>query len=397
VKPATSDIPLIFLVAGEASGDIIGARLMAALRKKTDGRVSFAGVGGAHMEGEGLESLFPMRELSIMGIFEILPHIPKLLRRIRQTEKAARHLAASAVVTVDSPDFSFRVGKRLKGSGIPVVHYVAPQVWAWRAGRAQKIAKFLAHLLLLFPYEEKFFAETGLQTTFVGHPLVEENIENADGAAFRQRHDIPAEESVLAILPGSRFSEISRHLKIFGDTVNAMAACQALRWVVVPAMPALRPEIEAAVAQWNVKSIIVDGSVQKSKYDALAASDGALTSSGTATLELAILGVPMVVAYRANPITIALARRIVKVPHIALANIVAGRRAAPEFLQEKCTTNHLVPAVENILLDATVRRDQIKCFRSVSQQLGVGGSPPSILAAEAVLRVVKEYQSNKES
>ena len=397
MKPATSDIPLIFLVAGEASGDIIGARLMAALRKKTDGRVSFAGVGGAHMEGEGLESLFPMRELSIMGIFEILPHIPKLLRRIRQTEKAARHLAASAVVTVDSPDFSFRVGKRLKGSGIPVVHYVAPQVWAWRAGRAQKIAKFLAHLLLLFPFEEKYFAATGLQTTFVGHPLAEEKIESADGAAFRQRHSIPAEESVLAILPGSRSSEISRHLKIFGDTVNAVAARQALHWVVVPAMPTLRPKIEAAVARWNVKSIIVDGSVQKSKYDALAASDAALTSSGTATLELAILGVPMVVAYRANPITIALARRIVKVPHIALANIVAGRRAAPEFLQEKCTTNHLAPAVENILLDATVRRDQIECFRSVSQQLGVGGSPPSALAAEAVLRVVKEYQSNKES
>ena len=397
MKRATSDTPLIFLVAGEASGDIIGARLMAALRKKTDGRVSFAGVGGAHMEGEGLESLFPMRELSIMGIFEILPHIPKLLRRIRQTEKAARHLAASAVVTVDSPDFSFRVGKRLKGSGIPVVHYVAPQVWAWRAGRAQKIAKFLAHLLLLFPFEEKYFAATGLQTTFVGHPLAEEKIESADGAAFRQRHSIPAEESVLAILPGSRSSEISRHLKIFGDTVNAVAARQALHWVVVPAMPTLRPKIEAAVARWNVKSIIVDGSVQKSKYDALAASDAALTSSGTATLELAILGVPMVVAYRANPITIALARRIVKVPHIALANIVAGRRAAPEFLQEKCTTNHLAPAVENILLDATVRRDQIECFRSVSQQLGVGGSPPSALAAEAVLRVVKEYQSNKES
>jgi len=227
VKRATSDTPLIFLVAGEASGDIIGARLMAALRKKTDGRVSFAGVGGAHMEGEGLESLFPMRELSIMGIFEILPHIPKLLRRIRQTEKAARHLAASAVVTVDSPDFSFRVGKRLKGSGIPVVHYVAPQVWAWRAGRAQKIAKFLAHLLLLFPFEEKYFAATGLQTTFVGHPLAEEKIESADGAAFRQRHSIPAEESVLAILPGSRSSEISRHLKIFGDTVNAGSAPSA--------------------------------------------------------------------------------------------------------------------------------------------------------------------------
>ena len=397
MSDAQEDIPLIFLVAGEASGDVIGARLMAALKAQTDGQVSFAGVGGEHMRSEGLKSLFPMHELSVMGIFEILPHIPKLLRRIRQTERAARRLSARVVVTIDSPDFCFRVGKRLQGSGIPVVHYVAPQVWAWRSGRAQTIAKFLEHLLLLFPFEERYFDKTGLETTIVGHPLAEEFIDDADGPAFRRDNGIPADESLLAILPGSRFSEISRHLPIFGETVNILAQGQAaLRWAVILALPTLRKEIAAAAKYWNINAVIVDGSAREEKYAALAASNGALTSSGTATLELAIAGVPMVVAYRANPITVALARRIVQVPYIALANIVAGRGAAPEFLQDACTSRRLAPAVENILLDATVRHDQIDCFRTVSRQLGIGGTAPSALAANAVLAVAHNTPANRE-
>ncbi len=396
MSDAAGEAPLIFLVAGEASGDAIGARLMAALKELTGGKIGFAGVGGEHMRSAGLESLFPMRELSIMGIFEILPHVPNLLRRIRQTETAARRLTASVVVTIDSPDFCFRVAKRLQGSGIPVVHYVAPQVWAWRSGRARKIDKFLDHLLLLFPFEEKYFERTGLATTFVGHPLAEESIGDADGAAFRRHHDIAADETLLVVLPGSRFSEISRHLPIFGATVNALAARQALRCAVIPALPALKRDIAAAAENWNVRVVIVDGSDREAKYAALAASDGALTSSGTATLELAVAGVPMVVAYRANPVTVAVARRIVQVPHIALANIVAGRRAAPEFLQQECTPSRLAPAVENILLDATARDDQIECFRAVSRQLGIGGTAPSELAARAVIAVAGNSATNRE-
>ena len=396
MSDAAGEAPLIFLVAGEASGDAIGARLMAALKELTGGKIGFAGVGGEHMRSAGLESLFPMRELSIMGIFEILPHVPNLLRRIRQTETAARRLAASVVVTIDSPDFCFRVAKRLQGSGIPVVHYVAPQVWAWRSGRARKIDKFLDHLLLLFPFEEKYFERTGLATTFVGHPVAEESIGDADGAAFRRHHDIAADETLLVVLPGSRFSEISRHLPIFGATVNALAARQALRCAVIPALPALKRDIAAAAENWNVRVVIVDGSDREAKYAALAASDGALTSSGTATLELAVAGVPMVVAYRANPVTVAVARRIVQVPHIALANIVAGRRAAPEFLQQECTPSRLAPAVENILLDATARDDQIECFRAVSRQLGIGGTAPSELAARAVIAVAGNSATNRE-
>ena len=361
---AVEDAPLIFLVAGEASGDVIGARLMLALQAQTEGKARFAGIGGEHMQRAGLKSLFPMHELSVMGIFEILPHIPKLLRRIRQTEREARRLSADIVVTIDSPDFCFRVGKRLKGSGIPVVHYVAPQVWAWRPGRARKIAKFLAHLLLLFPFEEKYFDGTGLQTTFVGHPLGEGFVGDADGAAFRRDHSIPE-----------------------GKTLG---------WAVIPAVPALREKIAAAVKSWNIKVVVVDGSEREAKYAALAASNAALTSSGTATLELAIAGVPMVVAYRANPFTVAVARKVVNVQHIALANIVAGRRAAPEVLQEACTPNRLAPAVENILLDPAVRDDQIECFRTVSRQLGIGGTAPSELAAKAVLAVFQTKLTNME-
>ena len=387
MSDAVDGAPLIFLVAGEASGDVIGAHLMLALQAQTGGKARFAGVGGEHMQRAGLKSLFPMQDLSVMGILEILPHIPKLLRRIRETERAARCLSVDIVVTIDSPDFCFRVGKRLKDSGIPVVHYVAPQVWAWRPGRARKIAKFLAHLLLLFPFEETYFDGTGLQTTFVGHPLVEGFIDNADGAAFRRDHSIPEGELLLAILPGSRFSEISRHLPIFGETVNALAERKSLGWAVVPAMPALRIKIAAAVKRWNIKVVIIDGSEREAKYAALAASNAALTSSGTATLELAIAGVPMVVAYRANPVTVAVARKIVSVQDMALPNIMAGRRVAPEFLQEECTPSRLAPAIENILLDPAARDDQIKCFRSVSQQLGIGGTAPSELAAKAVLAV----------
>ena len=389
------DAPLFFLVAGEASGDVIGARLMLALKALTGGNARFAGIGGEQMQSAGMESLFPMRELSVMGIFEVLPHVPKLLQRIRETEQAARDLSARVVVTIDSPDFCFRVGKRLKGSGVPVVHYVAPQVWAWRPGRARKIAKFLAHLLLLFPFEEKFFSGTGLPTTFVGHPLAEGFIEDADGPAFRRAHGIPQDENLLAILPGSRHSEISRHLPIFGDTINTLAARNILSWVVILAVPGLRKEIAAAAENWNVRTVIVDGTTREVKYAALAASTGALTSSGTATLELAVAGVPMVVAYRANQITVAVARRVVRVQHIALANIVAGCRAAPEYLQQDCTSRKLAPAVENILLDPAAREDQINRFRTVSRHLGIGGIAPSELAAKAVLAVALDTSANK--
>ena len=390
------DGPLVFLVAGETSGDMIGGRLMEALKSSTDEQVRFAGIGGEHMTRLGLDSLFPMRELSVMGFFEILPHVPKLLQRIRQTEKAARHLSADVIVTIDSPEFSFRVAKRLKASGIPVVHYVAPQVWAWRPGRARKIAEFLDRLLLLFDFETEYFVDTGLDTVFVGHHLAEAEISSANGAAFRREHNIEADEKLLAILPGSRYSEIARHLAIFGETVNALAARQVLRHVVIPAMPTLRSVIDDAASNWQVKATIIDGSNRETKYAALMASDAALTSSGTATLELAIAGVPMVVAYRANPITVAIARQIVQVENIALANIVVGGRVAPEFLQQDCTAERLTPAVENMLLDDAVRNDQIACFRQVTERLGGAGAAPSKIAAQAVLEVARNAGLNKE-
>lgn len=379
--------PCIFLIAGEPSGDLIGARLMAALKRLSgDQGLRFAGVGGLRMSAEGLESLFPMSELSVMGVLEVLPHLPRLLRRIRETAAAARRIGPDAVVTIDSPEFNFRVCRRLAGAGIPRIHYVAPQVWAWRAGRAKRIGRFLDHLLLLFPFEPPFFEATGLATTVVGHPLVEEGIERADGAAFRERHAIAPGDSLVAVLPGSRHGEIKRHLPIFGAAINRLHLRLGPFRVVVPTtVPALASEIEAIVERWPVETHVIVG--RDEKYGAFAASDAALTASGTATLELAIAGVPMAVAYKVNPLTAAIGRRVIRVEHIALANLVAGRRAAPEFIQEACTAEQLTPALERLLTDEGARREQRESLREVASRLGLGGPAPSEQAARTVLKV----------
>ena len=200
--------PLIFVVSGETSGDILSGRLMAALRRKTGDKVRFAGIGGPQSEREGLQSLFPMRELSLIGIAEVLPHLPRLIKRLNQTTEAARTLKPDAVVTVDSPSFCLRLAHRLRGSGIPVIHYVAPQLWAWRPGRARKLNKRIDHLMALLPFEESFFAEYGIPCTYVGHPAIDVGAERGDGPAFRARHGLPADTPILAVLPGSRAGEV---------------------------------------------------------------------------------------------------------------------------------------------------------------------------------------------
>jgi lipid-A-disaccharide synthase len=328
------DAPLVFLVAGEASGDLIGARFMAALKRRTDGAVRFAGVGGERMIAEGIESLFPIAELSVMGLLEVAPHVPRLLRRIRETATAARRLRPNAVVTIDSPDFNFRVARRLVGAGFPLIHYVAPTVWAYRPKRAKAIAKFLDHLLLLFPFEPPYFDAVDLPYTFVGHPLVEEAIEAANGQAFRARHEISPDTTVIAVLPGSRHGELARHLPVFERTLAALGARRTDLHLVMPVVSPLVAELKSAVANWDLPLTVVEGRAEK--YAAFAASDAALAASGTVTLELAFAGVPMVAAYRANWLTAALARRLLLVPHVAMVNIVLGRGVVPEFLQENC-------------------------------------------------------------
>lgn len=378
--------PLVFLIAGESSGDLIASRLMAALARRTGGAVRFAGVGGPLMAERGLESLFPYSELSLMGFLEVASRAPRLLRRIRAAGRAARRARPAALVTVDAPEFNLRVARRLAGADFPLIHYVAPTVWAYRAGRAARMARYLDHVLCLYPFEPPCFEAVGLGSSFVGHPLVEEPIAAADGPGFRARHGMSPGGTVLCALPGSRVGELRQHLPVFGATIRALAGRFPGLRVVVPTPPPHGAAVRAAAGSWAVPATVVEGTAEK--YAAFSASDAALAASGTATLELALAGVPMVVCYRADRLTAAIARRVLRVPHIAMPNIIAGRRAAPEFVQRDCTAERLAPALERLLRDDALRRDQMRSFHQVAARLGRGGPPPSTRAAAAILSLI---------
>ncbi len=375
----------IMILAGEPSGDILGARLMAALEERTNGTARISGVGGEAMAAHGLSSIVPMDELSVMGLFEIAPRIPRLLRRIRETAAAVRRARPDALVTIDSPGFNFRVASRLADRNFPLIHYVAPQVWAWRPRRARTIARFVDHLLLVLPFEAPYFEPMGLPTTFVGHPITESGI--GDGAAFRERHGIAPEATLVAVLPGSRRSETSRLLGVFGQAVERLAARVPGLGVVVPTVAGVAEQVAAAAAHWPGPPVIVADRADKA--DAFAASDAALTASGSAVLELAVAGVPMVVGYRVNPLTMVLARRLVRIDRISLFNLVADRPVVPEYLQDDCRPDSLAAAVENIIADGVARAEQIEAARQVTSRLGVGGAPPSQQAADVVLSLIE--------
>lgn len=382
--------PLIFLVAGEPSGDMLGARLMAALKamSQTSGGEGprFAGVGGERMIAEGLESLFPMRELSVMGYLEVVPKIPRILKRVADTVAAARALAPAAVVTIDSPDFCLRVQKRLAGGGWRRIHYVAPQVWAHRPGRAATIAGYLDHLLALLPFEPPYFETVGLPCTFVGHAVVEDGAASGDGARFRAAHGIAADAPLLCVLPGSRSGEVRRHLPVIRDSLTALAARLPGLRAVLPTIGPVAAEVGAAVADWPVAPLVL--SDRAAKYDAFAAADAGLAVSGTVTLELAVAGVPMVVIYRANPLTMWAARRLVRVEHICLVNLVLERGVVPELLQEACRPDDICAALDALLHDRATRDAQIGALREAAALVAPDGPSPSDRAAAVILREI---------
>lgn len=384
--------PEIFLIAGEASGDALAGPLMAALKDMTGGGISFAGVGGPLMEGQGLRSLFPMNELAVMGLVEVLPRLPRLLGRIRQVTAEIRRREPACLVTIDAPDFNFRVAKRLLGSGIPVVHYVAPTVWAWRPGRAAKIAPFIDHLLALFPFEPPYFAKVGLDCTFVGHPVVEGESGTAAAAAWRARNGVPAAAKLLCLLPGSRAGEAQRLLPVFAETVERIKTNHPNLHLVLPAAAAVAGMVRDYVRRWPVPVIVVEGEAEKAA--AFAAADVALAASGTVSLELARAETPMVIAYKMAPLTHWLLRRMVRVKHACLINIILGREAVPECLQGDCRAGRLAAEVETLLGNEMAREAQRGAGLDALKKLGLGGDKPSRKAAEAILNVIAAKENN---
>ncbi len=379
--------PLVFLIAGEASGDNLGARLMAALKRRTGNRVRFAGVGGTAMAREGLDSLFPMGELSLMGLAEVLPHLPRLLRRLGETAAEVARLRPRVVVTIDSPEFSFRVARRIAELGIPRVHYVAPQVWAWRAGRARKLAGTVDRLMALLPFEPPYFEDAGLPCDFVGHPVVEAGADRGDGAAFRTRHGIAPEATVVSVLPGSRHTEVRRLLPVFEGAVELLARARPDLVVAVATVEAVRDQVVAAVRTWSRPGIVVTEPAEK--YDAFAASRAAIAKSGTVTLELALAGVPMVVCYKMSAVTAFLARRLVRVDYASLVNLLAERAVSPELLLDACTPAGIAEKVAPLLDDGAVRAAQLAGFEALVGQLGGTSPAPSERAAEIVFGIIE--------
>lgn len=367
------------LTAGEASGDALGARLMAALKRRTGGAVRFSGVGGPLMAAEGLDSLFPMTDLAVMGLAEVLPRARRLLARLDETAAAARRLRPDVLVAIDSPGFNLRLAERLRKRDFPFIQYVAPQVWAWRPERARKLPGLVDQLLALLPFEPEFFAKYGVDCRFVGHPVVESGAGRSDPERFRATHALGA-APLLVILPGSRRGEVQRHLAVFRETAARLRA----RWpdlaVAIPAAPAVIDEIAAAALRWPGPAIVV-GSVEV-KFEAFAAANAALAVSGTVALELALSNCPAVIAYRAHPITAAIVRRLIRVQRVSLANILLNRDLQPELLQENCRPDTLATALGR-LLETPVR--DVEAAETLRRLLGGEGEPPSERAAQAVL------------
>jgi lipid-A-disaccharide synthase len=375
--------PLIYLVAGEPSGDRLGARLMAALRAETDGAVRFQGVGGTMMAAEGLTSLFPIADLAVMGLAEVLPRLPRILKRIRDTADDVAAARPAALVTIDSPDFTLRVAQRLKGKGIPLIHYVAPSVWAWKAGRARKMAAYLDRVMTLLPFEPPFFTREGLRADFVGHPVLESGADHGDGPAFRARHGIDAAATLLALLPGSRAGEISRHLPILRATVDQLASTRPNLRLVMPTVDHVERMIRGAIADWSSRPIVVTG--ERDKFDAFAAANGAVAASGTVSLELALAQTPSIIVYRVNPLSAAIARRMVTIDYASLVNILLKTEAVPELLQEKCRPELIAATLDNLLGNVDAAGLQRTRAAQALALLAPGGQTPSRAAARVVL------------
>lgn len=380
--------PLIFLIAGEPSGDVLGARLMAALSARLGDHVAFDGIGGAQMSAAGMVSRFPMEDLSVMGAAEIVPRLPKLLRRIRETVAAIKAARPDVVVTIDSPGFCFRVGKRLHGSGIPIVHFVAPQVWAWKAHRAREIAGFLDHLLALLPFEPPIFEEAGLPCTFVGHPVVESGAGSGDGRLMRARLGLGANEPLVCLLPGSRQSETRRLMPVYAETAARLLQQRPVVRFVLPAVDALRADIASEVERWPVTPGRVQLCPAAERFDAFAAADVALAASGTVSLELAMARTPMVITYRLNPMTAWLARRVIRVPHVNLINLIVDEAVVPELLQNDCRPDRAAAELIRLLDDPSTRaRQRGAADRAIAALRPVAGTP-SARAADVIASVV---------
>ncbi len=380
----------IFIVVGEHSGDALGARLMDGLVAAHPGQIRFGGVGGDQMAERGFQSIFPIADVAVMGPLAILSKLPGIVKRVYQTVDAALVAEPDIVVIIDSPEFTHPIAKRIrkKRPGIPIVDYVSPSVWAWRPGRAKKMAPYVDHLLALLPFEPAAHQRLGgPNCTYVGHPLIERRdwLRTLDPEALRDRLGMAKERVPIVVLPGSRGSEIDRLMDVFGNALTAVRGRGHDIEILLPAVDHLRDEIARRAAAWQLPVHVLAG--DEDKFLAFRLARAALAASGTVTLELGLAGTPMVVGYRVDPLAARL-RFLVNVQSIVLSNLVLGENAFPEFIQEDCRPDLLAQALSELLVDGPPRTKQLAALAQVADKMSVPHGDPSKLAAGIVLSMV---------
>ncbi len=365
-----------FLIAGEPSGDRLGAALMAGLRQLAP-ETRFEGIGGPLMQAEGLASLFPMEDLSVMGLAEVLPKYLHLKRRIAEAAAAASAASPTALITIDSPDFCLRVAAIFKAArpDLRTIHYVAPSVWAWRPGRAAKMAKVIDHVLALLPFEPPYMTAAGMSCDFVGHPVVAEPL-----ATPAERQLMAGSSPLILALPGSRAGEVTRLAPVIGEVLADIKVAHPQVRVVLPTVRGVAQLVRDLSANWPIQPEIITDPIRKRA--AFAAANVAIAASGTVSLELAANQVPMVIAYKMHPVTFWLMRRAARIDTVTLVNLVAETRIVPEFLGKNCRAELIAPAVLQLLVES---QRQDSAMNLTMERLGRGGAPPGLRAARSVL------------
>ena len=379
----------IYIIAGEPSGDLLGSRFMKAMKAKTNGKVEFFGVGGDTMEQEGLKSLFDISDLAVMGLTEVIPSIPKILKHIKNTVEDIKKVNPDVVITIDSWSFSSRIHKKLRKLhlNIPQVHYVAPQVWAWKKKRAKTMYKYIDHLLTLFPYEPKYFTPYHLATDFVGHPVIESDVIRADGNAFRKKYNIPEDKRIITILPGSRKNEVSKLLPEFLLAAEDLNAAEKDLYFVIPTVKTVSSMVKEGLKDTKLNILVVD--TQEDRYGAFRASEAAIAASGTVALELAICDIPHIIAYKVAPLTAFLAKKFLHIQFVNLSNILLGREIIPELLQERFFRSNIKKYTLDLLNKTELYNRQKEGFIKVQKILGKGEQTPSQNACDVVLKLIQ--------
>ena len=377
----------LFMVSGEESGDMHGSSLIEALKRRTGGALTIGGMGGAMMIKAGLKGA-DSRNISVVGLTEVIEKFPKILKAFNSLKKELLSGSFDAVLLIDFPDFNLRLAREAKKTGLPVIYYISPQVWAWRKGRIKKIASLVDKMLVVFPFEEELYRKEAVDVEYVGHPLKDTAVCGLSPEEARRALNLPAEGKIVALLPGSRSSEVKRLLpvllgaaKIISRELNSKVS------FIIPQASS----IDDSVISKPLKDSGVDATAVKNKpYESLRASDAAIVASGTATLETALIGTPMVILYKMSRLTYGVAKALVGVEFIGLPNIIAGKKIVEELIQNEATAQNAAKAAIEILRDFKKRNDIINGYKRVSERLGAGATDK---AAAAVLKVISEKRA----